>query len=84
MGFRFRKSIGLLPGVKINLSKSGPSVSLGTRGASLNIGHGRKKATIGIPGTGLGYQTQFGYGKGGWLTLLLLLAIGAAILWFMQ
>jgi len=29
MGFRFRKSIKLLPGIRINLSKSGVSTSVG-------------------------------------------------------
>lgn len=84
MGLRFRKSFRLAPGIKINLAKTGPSLSLGERGAMLNIGHGRKKATIGIPGTGLSYQRQFGYGRGGWLTLFLLLLLGVIILWVMQ
>lgn len=84
MGLRFRKTFRIAPGIRLNLAKTGPSLSLGTRGASLNIGHGRKKATASIPGTGLSYQKQFGFGKGGWLTLLLILALGAAVLWAMR
>lgn len=39
MGFRFRKSIKLLPGLKINLTHKGiSSASIGKPGASLNIG----------------------------------------------
>ena len=55
--FRFRKTISVLPGVKINLSKTGVSTSVGGKGATLNIGHGKKNVTLGIPGTGLSYRT---------------------------
>jgi hypothetical protein len=57
MGFRFRKIISVIPGVKINLSKSGVSTSLGGRGATVNVGStGKKTVTLGLPGTGLSYQ----------------------------
>ena len=43
MGFRFRKSIKILPGLKLNLTHKGiTSASIGKPGASLNIG---KKGT---------------------------------------
>lgn len=57
-GFRFRKTITILPGVKINLSKSGVSTSVGGKGATVNIGHGKKTVNVGIPGTGLSYRAQ--------------------------
>jgi hypothetical protein len=51
---RFQKRIKLLPGLKINLSKSGLSASLGPKGLTRNIKPGRKsRITIGAPGTGL-------------------------------
>ncbi len=57
MGFRFRKIISVIPGVKVNLSKSGASTSIGGRGATVNVGtSGKKTVTLGIPGTGLSYQ----------------------------
>src|SRR5215813_4885298 len=56
--FRFRKTISVLPGVKVNLSKTGVSTSVGGKGATLNIGRGKKNVTLGIPGTGLSYRTQ--------------------------
>jgi Protein of unknown function (DUF4236) len=37
MGWFFRKSFRLLPGVRINLSKSGPRVSVGVPGARASI-----------------------------------------------
>lgn len=56
MTFRYRKSIKIVPGVKLNLSKSGVSTSLGRRGASVNLGHGRVKSTVGIPGSGVSFS----------------------------
>jgi hypothetical protein len=55
MGFRFHRSIRLLPGVRLNLSKSGVSTSVGTRGAWLTFGKRGTRATVGIPGTGISY-----------------------------
>jgi len=54
--FRFRKSVGVLPGVRLNLSKTGVSTSLGGNGATLNVGHGKRTVTLGVPGTGLSYR----------------------------
>jgi uncharacterized protein DUF4236 len=53
MGFRFRKSFKIAPGVRINLSKSGVSTSVGRRGATLNFSSKGTRATVGIPGSGL-------------------------------
>jgi hypothetical protein len=58
MGFRFRRSLRVLPGVKINLSGSGPSVSLGVRGFHYTIGPRGTRVTAGLPGTGLSW-TQY-------------------------
>jgi hypothetical protein len=58
MGFRFRKSVRLLPGVRDNLSKSGISTSPGGRGGTVTIGKRGVRATAGLPGTGLSYSQQ--------------------------
>jgi hypothetical protein len=55
--FRFRKTFTILPGVRINLSKTGVSGSLGGNGATLNVGRQGEQVTLGIPGTGLSYRT---------------------------
>ena len=53
MGFRFRKSIKLFPGFKINLTHKGiSSASIGKPGASVNIGKKGTRTSVGIPGTG--------------------------------
>ena len=56
MGLNFRKSITLFKGVKLNLSKGGPSLSFGRSGLrqSINL-KGQGRTTIGIPGTGVYY-----------------------------
>jgi len=35
---RFRRSVTIAKGVRVNFSKSGISTTMGTRGASVNIG----------------------------------------------
>jgi hypothetical protein len=56
--FRFRRSFRLFPGLRINLSKSGVSTSVGRRGLWFTIGPRGTRETIGIPGTGLSYTEQ--------------------------
>ena len=58
MAFRFWRRIQLLPGITLNLSKSGGSLSFGPRGAKFTVGPRGKRATAGLPGTGLFYTTQ--------------------------
>lgn len=55
MSFRFFRRIKLLPGVTLNLSKSGPSLSFGPRGAKVTVGPRGTRYTAGLPGTGLHY-----------------------------
>lgn len=58
MGFRFRKSLKIAPGVKLNIGKKGiTSVSIGKRGASVNINKKGTRSNIGIPGTGISHTS---------------------------
>jgi hypothetical protein len=63
MGFRFRRSIKLAPGIRLNLSKYGVSASIGRRGATVNISGKGTKATVGIPGTGVSYSENLSSAK---------------------
>src|SRR5690348_861919 len=56
MGFRYRSSIRLTRGLRINLSKSGASLSVGGRGATVNLGQRSIRTTVGLPGSGLSYS----------------------------
>ena len=58
MGFRFRRSIKIAPGIHLNVGKTGkPSISVGVRGAHVTVGSKGVTTSVGIPGTGLSYQT---------------------------
>ncbi len=72
-GVRFRKTFSILPGVKINLSKTGVSTSLGGNGATVNVGTRSRTVTLGIPGTGLSYRVPLS------TSIVLLLLIAAAV-----
>lgn len=64
MGFRFRKSINLGGGVKVNVSKSGIGYSVGTKGARITkSAKGSVYGTFSAPGTGLSYRTKSVSGK---------------------
>ncbi|RLC67210.1 MAG: DUF4236 domain-containing protein [Chloroflexi bacterium] len=65
MAFRFWRRIRIAPGVTLNLSKSGGSLSFGPRGAKFTVGATGKRATVGIPGTGLFYTTTLPSGRSG-------------------
>lgn len=60
MGFRFRKSIRLAPGVRLNFGKRGMSISAGVKGASVTLGSRGTYANMSIPGTGISYKTRIG------------------------
>lgn len=84
MGFRFRKSVKLMPGVKMNLGKKGASVSFGGRGARVTVGK-KTRTTVGIPGTGLSYtatssRPRSGGGASGGFWLILILALVGLIM----
>ena len=61
MGFRFRRSTRLGP-LRFNFAKGGlSSISVGGRGASLNIPVNRSggpRSTVGLPGTGLSWSVE--------------------------
>lgn len=62
MAFRFRKSFKVAPGMRINLSKSGVSTSVGGKGITVNLSKRGTRVTTSLPGTGLSssklYRTQ--------------------------
>lgn len=58
MGLYFRKRVKILPGVHLNISKTGTSWSVGPRGASVNVGKRGVYVNTGIPGTGIYSRTK--------------------------
>ncbi|MCZ6942590.1 DUF4236 domain-containing protein [Bacillus mycoides] len=63
MGFKFRKSFKVAPGVKVNLSNKGVGVSAGVKGVCVSTGPSGSRITTSIPGTGLSYEQRIGKGK---------------------
>ncbi len=64
MGLRFRKSIKICNGVRVNFGKTGASLSFGTRGCRYSVHtSGRRTTSVGIPGSGLYYTQSVGTGK---------------------
>ncbi len=58
MGFRFRRSFKIAPGLKLNLGKKSTSLTMGGKGLHYTVSStGRRTASAGIPGTGLSYTT---------------------------
>jgi len=58
MGFNFRKSLKIAPGISLNITKKGiSSVSLGGKGTRVNLGKKGTRTTVGMPGTGLSYSS---------------------------
>ena len=86
MPLRFYHRVKVIPGVSINFSRSGPSLSLGARGAHITFGHGRVTRTVGIPGTGIYWTDRHGRhtgchatGYGLWFWVLVVLAAGLGV-----
>jgi len=59
MGFiRFFRRIRIAPGLRLNLSKRGMSLSAGVRGAEATFSRDGLRTTVGLPGTGLSYTAK--------------------------
>lgn len=58
MAFRFQRRVRLMPGVRLNVSKSGLGLSFGPRGASISLGPRGAYSHVGIPGTGIAYRQR--------------------------
>ena len=53
MGLRYRKSVKICKGVRVNFSKTGVSYTVGAKGASISFGRNGTYLNTGIPGTGI-------------------------------
>ena len=60
MSWRFRRTFKVIPGLRLNLSKSGLSASIGGAPFTLNLGPHGAMGTASLPGTGISYRHHFG------------------------
>lgn len=63
MPLRFRKSINLGGGIRLNLSKKGIGMSAGVKGFRVGTGPRGTRMSVGIPGSGLSFQKNIGARK---------------------
>jgi hypothetical protein len=59
VGFRFRRQLRIIPGLHLNLSRSGISATVGVPGMRVTLGK-RPALNIGLPGTGISYRESLG------------------------
>jgi hypothetical protein len=57
MPVRIRKTFTLFPGVRVNLSKGGMSLSVGRKGFTLNFSKHGVRQTTGLPGSGISHTS---------------------------
>lgn len=57
MPVRIRKTFTLFPGVRVNLSKGGMSLSVGRKGFTLNFSKQGVRQTTGLPGSGISHTS---------------------------
>ncbi|MBX7117101.1 MAG: DUF4236 domain-containing protein, partial [Myxococcaceae bacterium] len=63
MGFRFRRSVKLFPGVRVNVGLRRSSLSIGGRGARVNLSSRGARSTFGVPGTGMSWSSGGSRGR---------------------
>jgi hypothetical protein len=57
MPVRFRRTFTLFPGVKVNVSKGGMSLTVGRKGFHLNFSKHGVRQTTGLPGSGISHTS---------------------------
>src|ERR1700716_2046279 len=66
VGFRLRKSITIMPGVRMTFSKTGIGYSAGVKGYRITKrADGRTQRTVSLPGTGVSYVSTRGASQRG-------------------
>jgi hypothetical protein len=62
--FRLFRRVRVAPGLTLNLAKTGPSLSLGVRGAHITASRTGIRKTVGLPGSGCYYTSKNGWHSG--------------------
>jgi Protein of unknown function (DUF4236) len=84
MPLRFTRRVSLIPGLRVNFSRSGASLSIDHRGAWYAIGPRGRRVSVGLPGTGLFLTQQSAspptLGMGHRIALAIMALFGCAML----
>lgn len=62
--FRIFRRVRIAPGLTVNVAKTGPSLSLGVRGAHVTVGRTGIRKTVGLPGSGCFLTSRRGWHSG--------------------
>jgi SpoVK/Ycf46/Vps4 family AAA+-type ATPase len=64
VGFRFRRTMKIAPGVRLNMTHRGVGLRFGPRGLGLSVNsQGRGTVSAGVPGTGMHWRETFDVGE---------------------
>jgi hypothetical protein len=63
MSWRFRQSFKIIPGLRLNLSRTGLSASIGGAPLTVNLGQGGLYGNVSIPGTGISFRRRLSGGS---------------------
>jgi len=59
VGFLFKKSIKIAPGIRLNIGKKSVGISAGIKGARISANtKGQTNASVGVPGTGISFRKR--------------------------
>ena len=64
MSLRFRRSVSIIPGVRLNLGLHSAGLSVGPRGLHVGVNRRGMYSSAGLPGTGLYAVHHFRTGEG--------------------
>src|ERR1700694_2247166 len=64
MGLRFYRRVHLFPGISVNVSRSGPSLTVGVCGAHVTVSRSGETRRVGLSGQGVYYNSHGGYHSG--------------------
>ena len=83
MGLNLRKTKSLGKGIRLTLSKGGPSISIGKPGARVSVNRDGVRGTVGVPGSGASFSKQKSFKKSdsykkfsrviGWISITILI-----------
>lgn len=82
MAIRFRRTVRIAPGLKLNIGKKSASVRIGGKNVGYTVGTKGRTTSASIPGTGLGItsRTNTGGADINWFTVIGWLGGGALLL----
>jgi hypothetical protein len=86
MGLRFRRSITLGKGLRLNLGKRNASIGIGPRAFGLRVGTAGNWIRASLPGSGLSYSARVGgaRARGGASTVIGAVVVLVIIIWVIQ